>query len=183
MPWYRNEGKILTPLTDREFSEGMEQGHFVQANHRAYCVLLYYSAVRKTEASRVLREQFQIARENVVFEVGKRLKHGMVTPPLSLPLAADYMPLLKDAVEATPSHQRVFPYSPKTCYNIVHRAGFKYPHLARLSRITNFFLEGWTIAQVHSWTGLSLSALNYYVGIVDIARMGASLAKGRTEQT
>jgi hypothetical protein len=183
MPWYRNEGKILTPLTDREFSEGMEQGHFVQPSHRAYCVLLYYSAVRKTEASRVLREQLQITRTNLVFEVGKRLKHGMVTPPLSLPLAAKYMPLLRDAVEATPSHQRVFPYSPKTCYNIVHRAGFKYPHLARLSRITNFFLEGWTIAQVHSWTGLSLSALNYYVGLVDIARMGASLAKGRTEQT
>jgi len=72
--------------------------------------------------------------------------------------------------------ERVFPYCDKTGYNIGRRA-FKYPQLFRLSRITNFFLEGWTIAQVRSWTGLSLASLEYYVGIVDTQKMGDSLAQ------
>jgi hypothetical protein len=46
-----------------------------------------------------------------------------------------------------------------------------------LSRITKFFVDGYTIAQVRSWTGLSLAALEYYVGIVDTQKMGDSLAK------
>jgi hypothetical protein len=86
------------------------------------------------------------------------------------------METLINAIEGTKPGQKVFPYSPKTAYNIVHRA-FKYPHLFRLSRITNFFLEGWTIAQVHSWTGLTLNALEHYIGIVDIQLMGESLNK------
>jgi hypothetical protein len=84
--------------------------------------------------------------------------------------------LLKETIEVIKPGGRVFPYCRKSAYNIVRRA-FKYPHLFRLSRITNFFLEGWTIAQIKSWTGLMLSALEYYVGLVDIARMGESLAK------
>ncbi len=50
-----------------------------------------------------------------------------------------------------------------------------YPHFFRLSRITNFFAEGWTIAQVHSWTELTLKALDSYMGLVDVDRMGMSL--------
>ena len=64
----------------------------------------------------------------------------------------------------------------------MNRAGFNYPHFFRLSRITNFFDEGWTIAQVHSWTGLSLKALDYYVGLVDVKRMGESLGQKRGGQ-
>jgi len=59
---------------------------------------------------------------------------------------------------------------------------FKYPHYFRLSRITNFFLEGWNIAQVRTWTGLSLKALNYYVGLVDITKMGETLGQNRRIQ-
>jgi hypothetical protein len=80
------------------------------------------------------------------------------------------------AIEQTKPNCRVFLFSDKTAYNIVHRV-FHYPHFFRLSRITNFFLEGWTIAQVHSWTGLSLKALDFYLGLVDIEKMGESLAK------
>ncbi len=175
-PNYKREGKIQNPLTDQDFQDGMEHGKFVEPEHRAYCILLYYSAVRKCEALRSRREQFQITRATLMFDVGQRLKHGKTTPALRIPLKAPYVSELKATVEATATGQRVFPYSPKTGYNIVRRA-FKYPHLFRLSRITNFFMGGWTIAQVRSWTGLSLRALDYYVGLVDIARMGESLAK------
>jgi len=178
LPHYRIEGKIETPLTLDDFKEGMDSGKFVESEHRAYCVLLYYSAVRKTEGLLVEREQFQITRSAIMYDVGERFKHSLKTPALRLPLKAPYMEELKIVVEKTPKRERVFPYCEKTAYNIVRRA-FKYPHLFRLSRITNFFLDGWTIAQVRSWTGLSLAALEYYVGLVDISKMGDSLAKAK----
>jgi integrase len=174
MPWYRTEGKIQTPLSDQDFLEGMQTGKFLQAKHRGYTTLLYYSAVRKTEGLRATKEQFTFDKKSIIFSVGKRLKHGIETPSLRIPIVAPFADTIIDAIEHTSKQQRVFPYSPKTGYNIVHRA-FKYPHLFRLSRITNFFLEGWTIAQVHSWTGLTLKALDYYTGLVDIQKMGDSL--------
>lgn len=169
--------------------------------HRAYVVLLRFSGVRKLEALRATREQFVINKDRglISFDVGPRLKklrhrqkgklltdaeyeallkqraRSLSTPPLPIPLDAPYVDYLRVAVETTPAGQRVFPYSAKTAYNIVRRA-FKYPHLFRLSLITNFFTSGWTIAQIRSWTGLSLNSLNYYVGLVDISKMGESLA-------
>lgn len=180
MPDYRTRGKILTPLSDNDFKAGMNTGTFIEERHRAYCVLLYYSAVRKKEGLRCLREQFTFTDDSLLFSVGKRLKHGIETPSLPLPFNATFMDDLVEAVKDTKQGARVFPYSDRTGYNIVARA-FKYPHLFRLSRITNFFLEGWTIPQVHSWTGLTLKALDYYIGLVDVKRMGESLAKKQLE--
>lgn len=176
MPWYRSEGKIQTPLSDEDFIEGMNRGPFLKPKHKGLVALYYYSAVRKTEASRAKKEQFTLNKKTIIFSVGKRLKHGIETPPLNIPIEAPFASTIWEAVENTQQGELVWPYCPKTDYNIVHRV-FKYPHLFRLSRITNFFLEGWTIAQVHSWTGLTLKALDYYTGLVDVARMGESLNK------
>jgi integrase len=177
MPNYTREGKIQTPLSDEDFAYGMEHGKFLNPEHRAYCIALYYSAARCREVLKATREQFQITRSAIMFDVGQRLKHSKSTPALKIPLKAPYAVELKQTVESTMPKQPVFPYCRKTGYNIVRRA-FKYPHLFRLSRITNFFLDGWTVAQVRSWTGLTLSALEYYVGLVDIAKMGESMARG-----
>lgn len=175
---YSREGKILTPLTDKDFAEGMKHGKFVRPRHKAYCVLLYYSAVRKTEGTRPIHEHFQITKGQIFFDVGQRLKHSDKTEAIKILLESPYANLLKEAIESTPKGQRVFPFCAKTAYNIVRRA-FKYPHLFRLSRITNFFAEGYTIAELHSWTGLSLSALNYYLGLVSTDRMAESMARRR----
>ena len=200
-PWYRNEGKILTPLTEDDFSDGMQNGKFVQDNHQGYCAFLYYSALRKTEALKMRKKDFQIGVRNITFvaefpqEIKKRistedgsikrvatgkiaygrLKHGKKTPPLVIPRTAPFADTIVDAIHDTERDEDlVWPYSAKTGYNIVHRA-FKYPHLFRLSRITNFFIAGWTIAQVKNWTGLTLTALEFYVGQADTQKMGESL--------
>ncbi len=179
MPWYRKHGKIQTPLTDEQFLEGMSKGKFVRRKHKGFIALLYYSAVRKSEALRATKEQFRVTTSEIIFEVGKRLKHGIVTPPLNIPLEAPYAEEIRWAVENTKDGRRVFPYSKKTGYNIVDRV-FKYPHLFRLSRITNFFDDPrWSIAAVRSWTGLSLKALDFYLGLVSVKKMGESLAKKR----
>jgi hypothetical protein len=171
---YRKHGKILTPLTDEKFRHLMTTGHFENDLHKSFAVLTYYTAVRRLEALRSTGKQYTITEKNLVFEVGKRLKRGATTPPLPLPLDLPFINYLVNAVENAGEDFRVFDFSPKTAYNIFDRLG-AYPHFCRLSRITNFFLEGWTIPQVRSWTGLSLAALNFYIGLVDIAKMGDSL--------
>jgi hypothetical protein len=89
---------------------------------------------------------------------------------------------LVSQIKDTSEGARVFRFSDKTAYNAVRRV-YHYPHFFRLSRITSFFAEGWSIAQVKNWTGLSLAALEYYVGLVDIDKMAASLVKKTTLNT
>src|SRR3972149_143449 len=205
-PWYRKHGKILTIVTDQEFAEGMEKGHFVLDAHRGYPVILYYSAVRKLEALRAVKEQFVIKGGDVFFDVGPRLKKirrtrrgkrlsdeqyikvltkkfdRITTTPLPLALNAPFMKDLVRNIEQADEGERVFPWSLKTAYNIIDRV-FSYPHLFRLSRITWFFMphpevgraRGFSIPEVRTYTGLSLAALDYYIGRADIADMGRAL--------
>ena len=174
----KHHGKITTPLPgNSKFVEGMAHGDFKKNNHRSYAVLLYYTAIRREEGLRCVPEQLQITESAIIFEVGKRLKHGITTPPLTIPLRAPFVNELVTAIKTTQNGERIWKFCPKTAYNIVDRAFGFYPHFFRLSRITNFFLAGWTIAQIHSWTGLTLKALDYYLGLVNITKMGESLAQ------
>jgi len=175
MPWYRTAGKLTNPLTDEKFAEAMARGHFAERKHVGFVALLYYSAVRKSEALKATKEQFTTEGDELFFNVGKRLKHSQDTPSLNIPLKAPYVDEIAWSVQNTQQGERVWPYSKRTGYNIVRRVLPAYPHYFRLSRITNFFLKGWTIAQVRSWTGLSLKALDYYVGMVDVRKMGRSM--------
>ena len=174
MPHYRKHGKIQIPLSDQEFIAGMTTGKFCSRKHKGFVALLFYSAVRKSEALKATKEQFTVTHGQLYFDVGTRLKGSMTTGPLNIPVDAPYVEEILWAVEQTEQGRRVWPYSKKTGYNIVARA-FKYPHWFRLSRITRFFLAEWSIAEVRSWTGLSLKALDYYVGLVSVQRMGESL--------
>lgn len=206
LPWYRKHGKILDPITDEAFAEGMTTGHFAIEPHKAFPVLLFYSAVRKWEALRVLKEQFTITDKSLIFDVGPRLKKirrtrkGQVlsdeefakvlsrrrakitTPPLPLPIDAPFMEHLVKRIEAVEVGERLFPWSPATAYNIIDRA-FAYPHLFRLSRITWFFLphpevgrpRGFSIPEVRTFTGLSVGALDYYIGLADVSDMGRAM--------
>ncbi|MEX2738058.1 MAG: hypothetical protein Q6356_003200 [Candidatus Wukongarchaeota archaeon] len=178
LPNYTRNGKILKPLTHKEFLEGMAIGHFTGRFHRAYLALLYYSGVRKNEALRAQTKQFRIRNKNLVFDVGQRLKHSKKTDPLEIPLELEYVENICDAVRIAKENNRekVFNFSERTAYNIVSRV-FHYPHHLRLSRITNFFLSGHDIASLQSWTGLTLQSLNYYVGRIETAKMTTSLRK------
>lgn len=175
MPNYTREGKILVPIPFEEFKNGIDTGKFVKPEHKAYAALLYYSGVRKSEARRTYKEQFSLQNGIIFWDVGPRLKHSKETDPLAIPLEASYANLIWEAVQNTPKGKKVFEFSDKTAYNIVRRV-WHYPHLFRLTRITDFFEQGRTITQLKSWTGLTLVALDSYAGKVDIMRMGRSLA-------
>jgi len=107
------------------------------------------------------------------------LKHGKDTPPLPIPIDAPFANEILWCKKQVNPNEKIWKFCKKTAYNIVTRVLPGYPHYFRLSRITNFFLDGWNIAQVRSWTGLSLRSLEFYVGIADITKMGDSLNKKR----
>lgn len=206
-PNYSKHGKLTQPLTDAEFADRIENGPYESDEYRAWPVGLYYTAVRKLELWRALRDQFSAKGDFLFFEVGVRLKKvrrvrkdGTVlndqeylealekaktwakTPPLPIPIKAPFVELLVDQIERADWGERVFPWSPRTCYNIVDRAFGAYNHYFRLSRVTWFFSphpelgrpEGYSISEVKNWTGLSLQALNYYIGLANLQRMGAA---------
>lgn len=165
----------MNPLSDLEFLEGMKTGKFVtRPKHPGLIAALHYSAVRISEALKTKRKQFKLTPNILYYDVGERLKHSHKTPPLPLPVSAPYVGAIIDSYRGLDPEDLVWPYCRKTGYNIVNRV-FEYPHYHRLSRITWFFLKGFSIAEVKSWTGLSLKALDYYIGIVNIAKMGDKL--------
>lgn len=214
MPNYSRFGKILEPIADQQFIEGMQKGEFKKRKHKGYCVALYYYATRKMETGRATPEQFTITKKDIIFNVGVRLKKSkryrvctcgnknsgkaqfcklcgtnisstpltkitgkdIQTVPLKLPREAAYAEELEWAIQNTPPKQRIWDYDQSTYWRIVSRA-FKYPHLFRLSRITNFFADGFTVDQIHSWTGLSLTALNFYLGLTSINSMSKAMIK------
>ncbi len=182
MPNYKE--KITTPLSDEDFVKGMNDGKFVRKpEHQGLVTLLHYSAVRISEALKAKREQFRLTPNILYFDVGERLKHSLKTPPLPLPLDAPYVNCIVDSMIKVDRGKRIWNYCRTTGYYIVNRV-FRYPHYHRLSRITWFFMphpeigrpQGFSIAEVRSWTGLSLKALDYYVGLVGLERMGESLS-------
>lgn len=176
---HRYKIKYTNPLTNEEFKEGMKHGHFVSSpKHQGLVVFLHYSAARISEALAMKREQFRLTPNKLYCDIGLRLKGSVKVPALSIPLDTLFSEYLVDSVMPTRMGDRVWPYCRKTGYNIVHRV-FHYPHYHRLSRITAFFQQGFTISQVRSYTGLTLAALEYYVGLVSIEKMGEALPKRR----
>lgn len=176
MPNYTKQGKILIPLTEKQFQEGMRSGHFCQAKHRGFAALLYYTGVRVSEALRAKREQFTESENILYFSVGVRLKKQRAktlkeTGPLPIHLDRPFAYTIFNAVEETKRKKRVWPYSRMTGYNIIARV-WRYPHHLRLTRITNFAAQGYRYTKLRSWTALSLSALEFYIGLVDIKEMG-----------
>lgn len=178
MPWYRRSGKTETPITCEEFLKAMQNAKFAKPSHRAFVALLYYTGVRRGEALRAVKEQFWIKDGFLYFDVGRRLKGGKTTPPLNLPLNSPYVLEIWQTVQKTRKGERVFPFTGRTAYNIVFRVFGTYPHHLRLTRITDFLMKGFSVAEVKSWTGhKTTSALDRYVGIVDVQKMGKTLAK------
>lgn len=179
MPNYSKSGKILVPLTEEQFIQGMDEGRFCKDKHRGFAALLYYTGIRVSEALRSNKEQYSLQNRRIYFDVLKRLKHGLVTPPLAIPISKPFAESIWEAVEETKPKQRVFPYSRMTGYNIITRL-WRYPHHLRLTRITDLFRphpeigrpEGFSIAEVKTYTGLTLPALDFYIGLVSIEKMG-----------
>jgi integrase len=174
---YSIEGKVKIPLSQKEFEVGVRSGKFLKDSHKAFAILLYYTGLRKNELRRAIKQQFKVQSKILVFDVGQRLKHSKQTPALKLPLKLPFMEIVLNEIELTKSDgAKVFDFSDRTAYNIIRRV-WHYPHHLRLTRITKEFNKKRTISQVQNFTGLTLQALNSYIGEVDISLIGEGLAE------
>lgn len=154
----------------------MNTGKFCEKSHRAFVVVLYYFGIRKSEALKALRRQFWIERGNLIFDVGKRKKRSKRTPPLKIATDKPFIPeLIEHLLGITDAQERVFNFCSRTAYNITERFLDTYPHYFRLSRITNELNKGRTIPEMKTFTGLTLTALDSYVGIVTIDKIAKDL--------
>lgn len=174
-PNYTRQGKILRPDSHEAWLRKMAEGRFVKEEHKGLVALVYYSAVRNSELRKTRTHQLFVQGDTLFYDVGRRLKRSKKTDPLPIPLKNEYVDAILEARDLVPERLKIWPYSRSTVWNIFYRACGVYPHFYRLSRITNFFRQGYTIAQVHSWTGLSLKALDAYMGLVSMEDMGQRL--------
>jgi integrase len=101
LPWYRH-GKKLIALSEQDFTTAMETGRFVKQEHRAFIVLLYFTGIRRGEALRATPEMFKVTPDEIIFSVGKRLKNGIETQPLRMPLTMRYIDDLLSVIKETP---------------------------------------------------------------------------------
>lgn len=169
--------KIDRIMYDDEFKLLMKTQDFVLDEHKALIVFLFLTGVRISEALAMRRKQFKRTANKLYIDIGVRLKGSKLTPALPVSLKAPYVQNIILKYENLGPTDLVFPYSRKTGYNIGKRF-IGYPHYFRMNRITRFFLDGFTIPEVQSWTGLSIVALNYYIGKANIEKMGESLGGG-----
>lgn len=178
----------MQAITDEQFAIGLEQGHFTQRKHKGYAVLLWLTGLRRIEALELKKEQFLLTNKTLFIDTGVRKKKRWLTKsgnpkvplkpdPLPLPLSAPHMDEILWALENTEDGEKVFRFSASTAYNITSRGWNVYPHYFRLSRITNFLEEGYELPDIKSWTSLTASAIDSYVGKGKLKSMGESLAK------
>lgn len=174
---YKLTGKILSPLSERQFLERMKdlKGFKDLKKHRPFVAFLFYFGVRVSEALKVTAQDIQVTDKFFSVDIGQRLKHSKKTPPLILRINRPYVHELVSLVQDLEPEERLFSFSRVTGWRIVRRSFNRYPHYFRLNRITDLFERGFTITQIKSWTGLTLQSLEYYVGVVDNLKMGKSL--------
>lgn len=187
MPNYKQ--KLTNPLVETEFTEAMQTGHFVQTpQHQGLVAFVYYTGVRISEALAMTRSQFRITTTDLFCDIGprkKKKKFGKdgkpkkptITDPLPIPLELPYVKTIEDCLLGLKPEMKVWPYCRTTGWNIVKRAGLHYPHYGRLSAITNFLLEGYTIPEIKSWFGITATAIDYYVGKIALLKMSKALAR------
>jgi len=173
---YKLTGKILYPLEQKEFLEKMKafKGKNIKL-HRPFVAFLYYYGVRISEALKILKENTKVSSSYLEVDIGERLKHSKRTPPLVIRINRPYVHEIAELIEEREPEERLFPFHRVTGWRVVRRSFKRYPHYFRLNRITDLFERGFTLTQIRNWTGLSLQSLEYYIGIVDIRKIGKAI--------
>lgn len=176
MPSYTLHGKIETPISDKRFFETLRENKLSLGTERtAFLALLFYLGVRVTEALRLRKESFTVEGDKLFVDIGKRLKLSKRTPPLSVKLDRPFVKEIIETVSKTKPKRRIWKFSRVTAWKLCKKYDLHYPHFLRLNRITDLFQKGYKISEVRSWTGLTLAALDYYVGVVSTQRIGDNI--------
>lgn len=133
-------------------------GHEPDVSLRAFCLTLYYTGCRISEALNLTVGRVDLAQRWLVFETLKRRRHGVFrSVPIPDRLCALMRPLLEGAAPAA----RVWPFSRATAYRKVkrfmHEAGVSgtmaAPKGMRHSMAVTSLEHGVPITTVRRWLG------------------------------
>lgn len=166
-------GKILESITPEQFEQALKDPYNRALEIQAFIVLIYLTGARVSEVLRATKESFQVTEKAIYWEVGKRLKHGKQTPPLPLSLDQPHIAVLLEQIRRTKKGKRVFDFDRTTAWRHCSKSGLGYNHHARLTAITFFIKQGYSLAHIVNWFGLTVETVNSYVGLVDLEEMGS----------
>jgi integrase len=171
---YAKHGKIRRLLLLDEFVAHANK--IEKRKHRVFASLLYYSGVRVSEMVRAKKEQFRVEDDVLLFDVGPREKTGLTTDPLEIPLSMPFMDDIQHLIKYTRKEQPIFGFTRRTGCRIIGQYFNAYPHYFRLNRITQIFMDGFSLAEAMSWSGhKTIQGVNPYIGQVNIHNIGQSL--------
>lgn len=164
-------------MTPQQFKELLDQ---IEPYYKAIIAFLYYTGVRVSEALALHSSDFTITDLLYIDNI-QRLKHSKNTEALTIDMNAYGIDYILSQIQDAESQQRmkrsdgtVFPFTRQTIRNILEPFGL-YPHYFRMNRISQLFMQGKSIVEVQSWTGLTINALNAYIGKVSNERIGRGI--------
>lgn len=181
MPYYTRHGKIQTTISANKFKTIIQSMKNEKQEYKSFVVCLYYFGLRVSEVLSLTSDLFYVDEELLTIDVPKRLKHGKKTPPISVGLDKPFVKEIVTTLEKTKPNSRLWDFSRVTGWKVVVRAFDRYPHYFRLNRITQLFSpsktrpSGYSVKEVKSWTGLTLQALDYYIGLASSERIAEGL--------
>jgi integrase len=169
MPEYKEQRfKLMTP---QQFQEGLFKIQDNTLHARAYLILLYYTGARCSELLTLEGKDLTVSDKfyvRITRSKGSRQTRYPLEIRTTIP-QGNYLVLLK---QQTQDDERFFTFSRTTAYRLCYKAFNVYPHFFRMNRITQLFNQGFSIAQVQNFTGLSLNAIDHYIGSADISQIG-----------
>lgn len=162
MPYpHRYKQKITRLMTYAEFRKGLARCRTL--DEQAFLSVLFFYGCRISEA--LALTPLDIAKEGETLYIAfKRLKGSHQTDPVERPATAELDGIFSTRGYST-DHGRLFPFSRMTGYRIVKRAFPKYyPHFFRMNSISTTLEMGGSILDIKSDYGLSLGAIDHYIG-------------------
>jgi integrase len=150
-----------------DYEEFKERIRPMDQVERAFLSILFFTGCRISEALALTSDNITISKD-VVYIDFHRLKGSKQTDPQQIPVFSDLGYVLS-------GKGQLFDFSRTTGYKIIKQAFPElYPHYFRMNRITKT-LERFGVAVVQNIFGLSLNAIEHYIGKVDIKKVGKAL--------
>jgi integrase len=175
MPNYKLTGKRESLTDDVTFFEKVKSKELTLGKEKtAFLCLLYYLGCRVSEGLALRGKDFRVDDKRLYVNI-KRLKHSKQVPANHIRIDRPYIKDIISLINRTNPRSRLWPFSRITAWRFISKNGFIYPHYWRLNRLSQFLHKGYTIDQVKSWCGLTLKALDSYVGLVSTRKMGDSI--------
>lgn len=155
-------------MTYLEFKEAIAE---LPIKRQTFLTILFFAGVRVSEALAITPQDIN-CKDDIIYIDIHRLKGSKDTDPIPLPAEPLYW---LRSLTGLPKDYQIFDFSRTTAWRIVKQIWpNKYPHYFRQNRFTDI-AEKFPLATIMNFSGLSPSAVQFYIAKVDIRKVGQAL--------